>query len=40
MHRVVNEHKLAIKEEIKAIFEDDTNIWSQKVHCQLKENGF
>ncbi|MDQ7060837.1 MAG: IS3 family transposase [Sulfurimonas sp.] len=37
---VVNEHKLAIKEEIKAIFEEIPIYGAKKVHCQLKENGF
>ncbi|MDQ7060665.1 MAG: IS3 family transposase [Sulfurimonas sp.] len=37
---VVNEYKLAIKEEIKAIFEEIPIYGAKKVHCQLKENGF
>ena len=37
---VVNEHKLAIKEEIKSIFEEIPIYGAKKVHCQLKENGF
>ncbi|MDQ7062072.1 MAG: IS3 family transposase [Sulfurimonas sp.] len=37
---VVNEHKLAIKEEIKTIFEEIPIYGAKKVHCQLKENGF
>ena len=37
---VVNEHKLAIKEEIKSIFEKIPIYGAKKVHCQLKENGF
>jgi putative transposase len=38
--RVVNEYKLAIKEEIKSIFEKIPIYGAKKVHCQLKENGF
>ena len=37
---VINEYKLAIKEEIKAIFEEIPIYGAKKVHCQLKENGF
>jgi putative transposase len=37
---VVNEHKLAIKEEIKSIFNEIPIYGAKKVHCQLKENGF
>ena len=37
---VVNEHKLAIKEEIKSIFEEIPIYGAKKVHCQLLENGF
>ncbi|MDQ7062086.1 MAG: IS3 family transposase [Sulfurimonas sp.] len=37
---VVNEHKLAIKEEIKAIFEEIPIYGAKKVYHQLKENGF
>jgi len=37
---VVNEKKLAIKEEIKAIFEEIPIYGAKKVHCQLLENGF
>jgi len=37
---VMNEHKLAIKEEIKSIFEEIPIYGAKKVHCQLKENGF
>ena len=37
---VLNEHKLAIKEEIKSIFEEIPIYGAKKVHCQLKENGF
>lgn len=37
---VVNEHKLAIKAEIKSIFEEIPIYGAKKVHCQLKENGF
>jgi len=37
---VVNEHKIAIKEEIKNIFEEIPIYGAKKVHCQLLENGF
>ena len=37
---VINEHKLAIKEEIKSIFEEIPIYGAKKVHCQLLENGF
>ncbi len=37
---VVNEYKLAIKEEIQAIFEEVPIYGAKKVHCQLLENGF
>jgi len=37
---VVNKYKLAIKEEIKSIFEEIPIYGAKKVHCQLKENGF
>jgi putative transposase len=37
---VINEYKLAIKEEIRAIFEEIPIYGAKKVHCQLKENGF
>ena len=37
---VVNEKKLAIKEEIKSIFEEIPIYGAKKVHCQLLENGF
>ncbi len=37
---VVNKHKIAIKEEIKAIFEEIPIYGAKKVHCQLLENGF
>jgi len=37
---VMNEHKLAIKEEIKSIFEEIPIYGAKKVHCQLLENGF
>jgi putative transposase len=37
---VVNEHKIAIKEEIKSIFEEIPIYGAKKVHCQLLENGF
>jgi len=37
---VVNEHKLAIKEEIKSIFAEIPIYGAKKVHCQLLENGF
>jgi len=37
---VINEYKLAIKEEIKAIFGEIPIYGAKKVHCQLKENGF
>jgi len=37
---VVNEHKIAIKEEIKSIFEEVPIYGAKKVHCQLLENGF
>lgn len=37
---VVNEHKLAIKDEIKSIFNEIPIYGAKKVHCQLKENGF
>jgi putative transposase len=37
---VVNEYKLAIKEEIKSIFEEIPIYGAKKVHCQLLENGF
>jgi putative transposase len=37
---VVNEHKIAIKEEIKTIFEEIPIYGAKKVHCQLLENGF
>ena len=37
---IVNEHKLAIKEEIKSIFEEIPIYGAKKVHCQLLENGF
>ena len=37
---VINEHKLAIKEEIKAIFEEIPIYGAKKVYHQLKENGF
>ncbi len=36
----MNENKLAIKEEIKSIFEDIPIYGAKKVHCQLLENGF
>ena len=36
----INENKLAIKENIKAIFEEIPIYGAKKVHCQLKENGF
>jgi len=37
---VINTHKIAIKEEIKSIFEEIPIYGAKKVHCQLKENGF
>ena len=37
---IINENKLAIKEEIKAIFEEIPIYGAKKVHCQLKENGY
>ncbi len=37
---VVNKEKLAIKEEIKSIFEEIPIYGAKKVHCQLLENGF
>ena len=37
---VVNEYKLAIKEEIKSIFEEIPIYGAKKVHCQLLENGY
>lgn len=37
---VVNENKLAIKEEIKSIFEEIPIYGAKKVHRQLLENGF
>jgi len=37
---VVNEHKVAIKQEIKSIFEEIPIYGAKKVHCQLLENGF
>ena len=37
---VVNKYKLAIKEEIKSIFEEIPIYGAKKVHCQLLENGF
>ena len=37
---VVNKHKLAIKQEIKSIFEEIPIYGAKKVHCQLLENGF
>ena len=37
---VINEHKLAIKEEIKAIFAEIPIYGAKKVYHQLKENGF
>ncbi len=37
---VVNEHKIAIKQEIKSIFEEIPIYGAKKVHCQLLENGF
>jgi len=37
---VVNEHKIAIKEEIKSIFAEIPIYGAKKVHCQLLENGF
>jgi len=37
---VVNQHKIAIKEEIKSIFEEIPIYGAKKVHCQLLENGF
>ena len=37
---VVNEYKLAIKEEIKSIFEEIPIYGAKKVQCQLLENGF
>jgi len=36
----ISEHKLAIKEEIKSIFEEIPIYGAKKVHCQLLENGF
>jgi len=36
----VNEYKLAIKEEIKSIFEEIPIYGAKKVHCQLLENGY
>ncbi len=36
----MSENKLAIKEEIKSIFEDIPIYGAKKVHCQLLENGF
>ena len=36
----ISENKLAIKEEIKAIFEEIPIYGAKKVHCQLKENGY
>jgi putative transposase len=37
---VVNQHKIAIKEEIKSIFEEIPIYGAKKVHCQLLENGY
>jgi len=37
---VVNEKKIAIKEEIQKIFEEIPIYGAKKVHCQLLENGF
>jgi len=37
---VINENKIAIKEEIKSIFEEIPIYGAKKVYCQLKENGF
>jgi len=37
---VVNEKKIAIKEEIEKIFEETPIYGAKKVHCQLLENGF
>lgn len=37
---IVNESKIAIKEEIKSIFEEIPIYGAKKVHCQLLENGF
>ena len=36
----ISENKLAIKEEIKSIFEEIPIYGAKKVHCQLLENGF
>ena len=36
----MSENKLAIKEEIKSIFEEIPIYGAKKVHCQLLENGF
>jgi len=37
---VINKHKIAIKQEIKYIFEEIPIYGAKKVHCQLIENGF
>jgi len=37
---LLNEKKLSIKEEIKAIYEEIPIYGAKKVHCQLLENGF
>ena len=37
---IINENKLAIKDEIKTIFEEIPIYGAKKVHCQLLENGF
>jgi len=37
---ILNEKKLSIKEEIKAIYEEIPIYGAKKVHCQLLENGF
>ena len=36
----ISENKLAIKEEIKSIFEEIPIYGAKKVHCQLLENGY
>jgi putative transposase len=36
----ISENKLAIKEEIKSIFEETPIYGAKKVHCQLLENGY